>query len=135
MSTSTGGTQLAARTTSRVEAPRATQSASSIARKTKQQRNASRTAEEITDIIDKNKGALFRIYNRELRSDPTLKGKVVLEITIAPSGKVVSVKLLSSELAAPSLERKLVARIKLINFGAKEVETVTTTLPIDFFPA
>ncbi|MDH3715867.1 MAG: TonB family protein, partial [Gammaproteobacteria bacterium] len=62
-------------------------------------------------------------------------GKVVLEITIAPSGKVTSVKLVSSELSSPKLERKLVARIKLIDFGQKEVETVTTTLPIDFFPA
>lgn len=133
LSTSTGGTQLAARTTSRVEAPVNTQGAVSSA--SPKPRKITRTAEEITDIIDKNKGALFRIYNRELRSDPTLKGKVVLEITIAPSGKVLSVKLLSSELESPKLERKLVARIKLINFGAKEVGNVTTTLPIDFFPA
>jgi len=133
LSTNTGGTQLAMRTTSRVEAPISMQSATTTSNA--RQREISRTAEEITDIIDKNKGALFRIYNRELRSDPTLKGKVVLEITIAPSGKVTSVKLVSSELAAPKLERKLVARIKLINFGEKEVQTVTTTLPIDFFPA
>ena len=133
LSTNTGGTQLAARTTSRVEAPIATQGA--VASSSAKQRGISRTAEEITDIIDKNKGALFRIYNRELRSDPTLKGKVVLEITIAPSGQVISVKLVSSELSSPTLERKLLARIKLIDFGAKEVETVTTTLPIDFFPA
>jgi outer membrane biosynthesis protein TonB len=134
VSTNAGGTQLAARTTSRVEAPISTQGAGTGSNSAKQ-RGISRTAEEITDIIDKNKGSLFRIYNRELRSDPTLKGKVVLEITIAPSGKVMSVKLVSSELSSPKLERKLVARIKLIDFGRKEVETVTTTLPIDFFPA
>ena len=32
-------------------------------------------------------------------------------------------------------ERKLVARIKLFRFEAKDVEAITTTKPIDFFPA
>jgi len=41
----------------------------------------------------------------------------------------------SSELNAPDLERKLVQRVLLFDFGAKDVEEVTTTKPIDFFPA
>ena len=35
----------------------------------------------------------------------------------------------------PDLEAKLVARIKLFRFEAKDVEPITTTKPIDFFPA
>ena len=33
------------------------------------------------------------------------------------------------------LERKLVQRVKLFKFKAKDVASVTTTKPIDFFPA
>ena len=33
------------------------------------------------------------------------------------------------------MERKLLGRIKMINFGAKPVDSVTVTYPIDFLPA
>jgi hypothetical protein len=35
----------------------------------------------------------------------------------------------------PDLEKKIVARVRLFRFEAKDVETITTTKPIDFFPA
>ncbi|MEM7281986.1 MAG: AgmX/PglI C-terminal domain-containing protein [Pseudomonadota bacterium] len=96
---------------------------------------ASRSREEIEMIFDRNKGAIFALYNRALRRDPTLQGKLVLKLTIAPSGKVTACEVVSSELADPELERKLVQRVKLFNFGAKDVSIMTTTKPIDFFPA
>ena len=43
--------------------------------------------------------------------------------------------MVSSELNDPELERKLVARVKLFRFEAKDVGTITVTKPIDFFPA
>ncbi len=98
-------------------------------------RRAGRGMSEIQMVFDKNKGAIFAIYNRALRRDPDLQGKLVLRITIAPSGKVTAVKVVSSELNNRSLERKLVQRIKMFNFGRKAVDTVTVTYPIDFFPA
>ena len=33
------------------------------------------------------------------------------------------------------VERRIVARVRLIRFEAKDVETITTTKPIEFFPA
>ena len=95
-----------------------------------------RSQEEIQEILDRNKRAIYALYNRELRFDPTLRGKVVLAITIAPSGEVSECRVVSSELNAPSLERKLVLLIKGIDFGAKPgVPSVTTKVPIEFFPA
>ena len=38
----------------------------------------SRTDEEIQIVFDRYKSALYRIYNRELRKNPTLQGKMVL---------------------------------------------------------
>ena len=95
-----------------------------------------RSQEEIQEILDRNKRSIYALYNRELRFDPTLRGKVVLAITIAPSGEVSDCRVVSSELNAPSLERKLVLLIKGIDFGAKPgVPSVTTKVPIEFFPA
>lgn len=94
-----------------------------------------RSKEEIQQILDQNKGAMYMIYNRELRDDPDLKGKLVLSITIAPAGNVTRCVIISSQLGSDTLEQQLVALIKRIDFGNKPgVPAVTTRLPIEFFP-
>ena len=94
-----------------------------------------RSEEEVTIVFDQHKGQLYSIYNRARRKAPGLKGKVVLEITISPEGKVTNVRIVSSELNDPALERRLIARIKQFKFEAKEVEPVTVTFPIEFLPS
>jgi len=96
---------------------------------------ASRSEEEIAMVFDRNKGAIYALYTRALRDKPDLQGKLVLELTIAADGSVMKCAVVSSELNDPELERKLVARIKLFQFEAKDVGTITVTKPIDFFPA
>lgn len=96
---------------------------------------AARSREEIELIFDRNKGAIHSIYTRALRDKPDLKGKLVLELTIAPSGEITRCTVVASELNDPDLERKLVARIKLFRFEARDVESITTTKPIEFSPA
>lgn len=96
---------------------------------------ASRSEEEIAMVFDKNKGAIYALYTRALRDKPDLQGKLVLELTIGADGSVLKCAVVSSELNDPELERKLVARIKLFQFEAKDVGTITVTKPIDFFPA
>jgi len=96
---------------------------------------AARTREEVELVFDRNKSAIYAIYSRALRDNPALQGKVVLEVTIAPSGDVTDVRLVSSELGDAELERKLVARVRMFKFEARDVAPMTTTKPIDFFPA
>lgn len=96
---------------------------------------ASRALEEVRLVFDRNKGSIYALYNRALRLDPTLQGKVVLKLTIAPSGRVTDCQIVSSELRAPDLERKLLARIRQFNFGAKDVDVMVVTYPIDFLPS
>jgi len=96
---------------------------------------ASRGSEEIALVFTRNKGAIDAMYARALRDNPALQGKVVLEITIAPSGDITAARIVSSELKDPEFESKLLARIRLFKFEAKDVATLTATKPIDFFPA
>lgn len=96
---------------------------------------ASRSIEDIRLVFERNKGSIYAIYNRALREDPTLQGKVVLKLTIAPSGEVTDVRIESSELKNTELERKLLARIKQFDFGARQVDTMVATYPVDFLPS
>jgi TonB family protein len=136
MSRNTGGSGLAGRSTTAIDSPVASVGQSGGgARRTGTSGKASRSREEIELVFDRNKGAIFALYNRALRMDPTLEGKLVLRLTIAPSGEVTFCEIVSSELGDPDLERKLVQRVKLFRFEARDVEAITTTKPIDFFPA
>ncbi len=96
---------------------------------------ASRAREEVEIVFDRNKGALYALYGRALREQPELAGKVVLEFTIAPTGEITMCRVVSSELNDPELERKIVARVRQIRFKAADVEPLTVSKPIDFFPA
>jgi periplasmic protein TonB len=95
----------------------------------------SRAREEVEIVFDRNKGALYALYGRALRDSPELQGKLVLEFTIAPTGEITMCRVVSSELNDPELEKKIVARVRLIRFKAADVEPLTVSKPIDFFPA
>lgn len=96
----------------------------------------SRTDEEIQIVFDRYKAALYRIYNRELRVNPTLQGKVVLRITIEPDGSVSMAKVETTDMNAKQMLAKIVERVKRFNFGPKDgVPKITILYPIDFLPA
>jgi len=136
MSRNTGGSGLAGRSTTEIESPVSSMGQSAGgARRNGSSGKASRSREEIELVFDKNKGAIFALYNRALRMDPSLEGKLVLRLTIAPNGEVTFCEIVSSELSDAVLERKLVQRVRMFRFEAKDVEAITTTKPIDFFPA
>ena len=129
LSKDTGGNGLAGRSTSRVEG------SGTAGAKSSSDYSKTRDLEKIQILFNRNKSGLFTMYNRELRKDASLQGKVVLSITIAPSVEVTNIRIVSSELGNPRLERKLMQRVKLINFGAEDVPPYTFTYPIDFYPA
>ena len=96
----------------------------------------SRSDEEIQIVFDRYKSALYRIYNRELRSDPSLRGKMVLRITIETDGHVSACSVKSTDLASPALSSEIVDRVLKFNFGPKPgVPAVTILYPIEFLPA
>ena len=96
----------------------------------------SRTDEEIQIVFDRHKASFYRLYNRELRNNPTLLGQMVLRLTIEPDGSVSMCVLQSTDMDAPNLADQVVKRVRTMNFGAKEgVQAVTIVYPIDFLPA
>jgi len=96
-----------------------------------------RTLEEIQLTFDRNKGAFYAIFNRAMRENPNIgAGKIVVSLTIAPNGSVTDCKLVSSTFNDPDLERKVIQRVMLLNFGAKNVPAFTyPNYPINFLPS
>lgn len=128
-----GGTGIGERRTTTVDRP-AGLGAGRSAGGGGESRASGRTLEEIQLVFDRNKGSLYTLYNRALRSNASLRGVVTIKLTIAPNGRVTACEVVSSELNDPDLERKIVARIMLFDFGAKDVDAMTLDYPITFQP-
>jgi hypothetical protein len=97
---------------------------------------AGRTDEEIQIVFDRYKAALYRLYNRALRNDPTLRGQIVLHLTIEPDGSVSFCEVQTSDMDAAVLEQQVADRVLTFDFGAKDnIPAITIFYPIDFLPA
>ncbi len=133
LSRDTGGVALSGRETTKVEVPEGSKGEGGV-RAPRELDGRSRSIEEIRRVFDTNKGAIFAIYNRALRQDPTLQGKVVLELVISPTGQVMDVRVVASEIADEAVVAKIVSRVRLFDFGARDVGTTTISYPVHFLP-
>lgn len=94
-----------------------------------------RTLEEIQLVFDSNKARFYSAFNRALRDDPSLRGKMMVSLTISPSGKVQKASLVSSEIPDEKLMADVVRLVEQLEFGAKNVPEFTyPNYPIVFLP-
>jgi outer membrane biosynthesis protein TonB len=132
LSRDTGGAALSGRETTKVVSALASGAAEDVAGSSASL--GGRSDESIRRIMDKNKGAIFAIYNRALRRNPMLSGKLVFEMRIEASGAISELALLSTELGDDKLTRKILSRIRMIRFAAAQVITTTVNYSFDFLP-
>ena len=93
-----------------------------------------RTEISIRRTLEANKSRLYALYNRALRKDPFLKGKVMFEIEIQPNGSISRVDIKSSGLNNAKLERQLTVILRSIRFPEEDVSVMTTIWAIEFLP-
>jgi len=137
LSRDTGGVALSGRETTKVKSGLADgtkKTTQATAGNSNGSGGAARSEEEIRKIMEQHKGAIYSIYNRALRQNAALEGKMVVKIVIDPSGKIVEANLVSSELGDKDLEAKILQRIKLISFPSSNVARTTITQTFDFLP-
>lgn len=128
---------LASRKTTEVAQPASVAAAVTAAETARQGQKggAERTREELRRVFDANKGAIYTIYNRELRNNPSLQGSITPELVVEASGAVSSCKVVESSLNEPVLEKKICARLMLVNFGNKAgAGKQTIRYPIELLP-
>jgi TonB family protein len=95
---------------------------------------ASRSLQELQLAFDRSKSSFSSIFNRAARETPGMDaGKIVLSLTIAPDGTVSSCRVVSSSFNDAALEEKIVQRVRLMNFGARNVPAYTyPNYPMNF---
>lgn len=86
-------------------------------------------------IFEQSKSSASALYNRALRQNPTMSGRVTFEVEIAPDGSVTAASIVSSELNDADLERKLLLKVRSLQFGAKDVAVLKLTYSYDFLPS
>jgi len=96
---------------------------------------AQRSEMSIRRTLEAHKARLYALYNRALRKDPLLKGKVLFVIEIQPKGNISHVSIKSSALNNAKLERQLIVILRRIKFPVADVSVMTTIWAIDFLPS
>jgi TonB family protein len=76
-------------------------------------RSANRSAEAIQNVLFDHVSAIRYCYERELKRDPNLKGKISVRITVGPEGNVKHAEIVSSTLNNERVERCILARVRL----------------------
>ena len=94
-----------------------------------------RSTRVISRVVAAHTGAIRYAYNRELRRNPALRGKIVLRFTIAAEGTVTACEVEETEMNWPSLEDALVKMVLGWQFPAIPEGTVTVSYPLVFFPS
>ncbi|MBN2001427.1 energy transducer TonB [candidate division KSB1 bacterium] len=74
--------------------------------------SGARDIDEVAAIVYSKSRDVRNCYERVLRVNPDLKGKVVVRFTITPAGDVINPEILSSTLKNESVERCILTRIK-----------------------
>lgn len=80
--------------------------------------NTGETRHDVIRIFQQNQDLINNLYKRTLADNPAMHGNVVIHLTIAPEGRVINTKVLSSEINNPQFEARLMATIRGFNFEA-----------------
>ena len=87
----------------------------------------SRSAESILRVIRSNIGGFQYSYQKYLRENPALGGKLSLRFTIAPSGDVVQISLVESNTGNAALDEEIKDKARRMRFDPIEKGNVTVT--------
>lgn len=88
----------------------------------------------ISGVVQRRLGAIKSCYERELKANPTLGGKVVIQFTIQESGRVADVKVTADTTGEPNVARCMVTQISHFKFPPPEGGTVTASYPFVLQP-
>ena len=90
---------------------------------------AGRAPEEVQAVVLKHNSSIQYCYERQLKRQPNLKGKVVVRFTITPQGTVKSVEVVSSNLGNRKVEQCMISRIRRwTDFGPIDPSFGDTTI-------
>jgi hypothetical protein len=94
-----------------------------------------RDMQSIRRTLERYKGSVYALYTKALRQSPDLNGRFIFEFVILPNGDISKLKLVSSELKAPGLEKQMLKKISGIKFGATDNLPTPVQYTFSFLPS
>lgn len=91
-----------------------------------------RTEQSIWAVVSTRQGAIKYLYEKYLKRNPNLRGKVTIEFTIAANGFVSDARVMESTVDNPDFERELLALVKRLKFDPIPSGNLTTVFPFVF---
>jgi TonB family protein len=83
-------------------------------------------------VLQKNLGRLQYVYEKHLRQNPTIGGKVEVEVIIRSDGTVGKVTILSSQIPLPAFQEELKAAIQRWRYDVIDEGRVRVVYPLVF---
>lgn len=93
-----------------------------------------RSAKQINEVVRSHLGSLEYCYNRRLKRNPNLQGRIVIQFTIKADGTILDCKVVESSMEDRNVEQCLVRSISRWNFPGITEGSTEITYPFMFFP-
>ena len=91
-----------------------------------------RSEESLRKVLTDNMGRLQYIYEKHLKTNPDIGGKVEVEVTINADGSIGSVNILRSEIAVPLLQQDILDAVRRWRYDAITSGSVKVVYPVVF---
>lgn len=91
-----------------------------------------RSDQSVMSVVNSRMGRITWLYEKYLKRQPNLRGKVSVEFTIAANGFVTSVRILESTINHPQLESDIVNLVKRLKFDPIPSGSTTFVFPFHF---
>ncbi len=91
-----------------------------------------RSAESVMGVIHAQQARMMYIYNKHLRLDPNMRGRVNIDLTIEADGAVSNVQIADANIENPEFVRELLSLFRRLRFDAISAGAVTVNLPLVF---
>ncbi|MGL1901815.1 MAG: TonB family protein [Fibrobacterales bacterium] len=96
------------------------------------QGGGNRSKSSIMRVVRSRSPGLRHIYNKYLKKHPGFAGKVNLNFTIAPSGKIIKIKIVGSSTGVKAFDNEVKNKVRRWKFERIKSGNCTITLPFAF---
>ncbi len=91
-----------------------------------------RSSGSVMGIINSQQARMMYVYNKHLRADPEMRGKLNIDLTIEADGSVSKIDMVESNIENNEFVRELLGLLRRLKFEKISEGSVTVNLPLVF---
>jgi len=91
-----------------------------------------RSSESVMGVINGQQARMMYIYNKHLRTNPDMRGKLNIDLTIEADGSVSSIAVVETNIGSDEFIRELLGLLRRLRFEKITEGSVTVNLPLVF---